>query len=320
MQHETLNSGTHKTQSVADAVEDNWVDRWAPKFTRPYLRLMRADRPIGTWLLLWPGLWSVALASDYAGYLYPSPWYLALFCIGAFVMRGAGCTFNDIVDRDFDNKVARTRSRPIPSGQVTVGQAIVFMIALCLIGALVLLAFNWFAVAVGVASLITVAVYPFMKRVTYWPQLFLGFAFNWGALLGWAAVLQTIAWPAIILYIAGICWTIGYDTIYAHQDKEDDILIGIKSTAIRFGAATKSWLSGFYGAAIFLMTLSGWLAGCGFMFYLAIAGGAAHMIWQITTLDSDDPDQCLLLFRSNRGFGWIIFAGILADTFLTASV
>lgn len=320
MVHNSINNDRGDIQGVADAPDDNWVDRWAPAFARPYLRLMRADRPIGTWLLLWPGLWSVALSSDFAGYLYPSPWYLFLFCVGAFVMRGAGCTFNDIVDRDFDKKVARTRSRPIPSGQVTVNQAIIFMVALCLIGALVLFSFNWFAIIVGIASLITVAVYPFMKRVTYWPQLFLGFAFNWGALLGWAVVLETIQWPAIVLYIAGICWTIGYDTIYAHQDKEDDILIGIKSTAIRFGAATKSWLTGFYGAAISLMALSGWLAGCGVMFYAAIGGGALHMIWQIATLDSEDPDRCLLLFRSNRGFGWIIFAGILADTILTATV
>ncbi len=314
------NGDSGDANSVADAVEDNWVDKWAPGSARPYLRLMRADRPIGAWLLLWPGLWSVALASDTAGLLYPSPWYLFLFFVGAFVMRGAGCTFNDIVDRDFDRKVARTRSRPIPSGQVTVFNAVLFMGLLCLTGALVLFAFNWFAIAVGVASLITVAVYPFMKRVTYWPQLFLGFAFNWGALLGWAVVLQAIEGPAVVLYLAGICWTIGYDTIYAHQDKEDDVLIGVKSTALRFGTATKLWLSGFYASTIALMALSGWFAGCGIMFYLGLAGGAAHLVWQITALDSDNPQRCLMLFRSNREFGWIIFAGILADTFLTATV
>jgi len=320
MTHGPTKSEFNGTGSVADAAEDNWVDHWAPTISRPYLRLMRADRPIGAWLLMWPCLWSVALASDFAGFLYPSPWLLFLFFAGAFVMRGAGCTFNDIVDRDFDAKVARTRSRPIPSGQVSLVQAILFMAAQFLVGAVILFQFNWFAVGVGITSLITVAVYPFMKRYTYWPQLFLGFAFNWGALLGWAAVLGTIEWPALVLYIAGISWTIGYDTIYAHQDKEDDILIGVKSTALRFGAQTPRWLSFFYLAAILLMALSGWLAGAGTLFYLGLAGGGAHLAWQIAALDSDDPDQCLMLFKSNRGFGWIIFAGILADAVMTATV
>ncbi len=302
---------------VADAVRDNWVDRFAPAITRPYLRLMRADRPIGTWLLLWPGLWSVALAADYRGDTFPSPLLIALFAIGAFVMRGAGCTYNDIVDRDFDGKVARTRSRPIPSGQVSVRQAIAFMAGLFLIGFLVLIQFNPFAIIVGVASLVTIAVYPFMKRVTFWPQLFLGFAFNWGALLGWAAVLGTLHPAAFVLYVAGISWTIGYDTIYAHQDKDDDALIGVKSTALKFGAATPYWLAGFFTGAIVLMALAGWLAGAGVFYFTGLAGGALHLVWQIARLDIDDPDRCLMLFRSNRDFGWIIFAGILADTIFT---
>ncbi len=306
--------------TVADAVRDNWVDRLAPAVSRPYLRLMRADRPIGTWLLLWPGLWSVALAADFRGDTFPSLWLLALFCIGALVMRGAGCTYNDIVDRDIDGRVARTRSRPIPSGQVSTRQAVAFMVALFTIGFLVLIQFNLFAIFVGIASLITIAVYPFMKRVTFWPQLFLGFAFNWGALLGWAAVMGRLDAAPLVLYLAGISWTIGYDTIYAHQDKEDDALVGVKSTALKFGVATPYWLTGFFAGAIILMAGAGWLAGAGLLYFTGLAGGALHLAWQIARIKIDDPDICLMLFRSNRDFGWIIFAGILADTILTGAV
>ncbi len=302
---------------VADAVRDNWVDRFAPAISRPYLRLMRADRPIGTWLLLWPGLWSVSLAADYRGDTFPSLWLIVLFTVGAFVMRGAGDTYNDIVDRDFDSQVARTRSRPIPSGQVSVRQAIAFMVGLFAIGFLILIQFNLFAIFVGVASLVTIAIYPFMKRVTFWPQLFLGIAFNWGALLGWAAVLGTLDPPALVLYVAGICWTIGYDTIYAHQDKDDDALIGVKSTALKFGTATPYWLGGFFTGAVVLMALAGWLAGASLFYFTGLAGGALHLAWQIARLEIDNPDRCLMLFRSNRDFGWIIFAGILADTIFT---
>lgn len=305
-------------ENVPDTELGDWVDRHAPDFARPYLRLMRADRPIGTWLLLWPGLWSIALAADHIGAAYPSPFYIALFCLGAFVLRGAGCVFNDIVDRDFDARVARTRVRPIPSGQVTVRQAVIFMAALFAVGFAILLQFNLFAIIVGTASLITIAVYPFMKRFTYWPQLFLGFAFNWGALLGWAVVLGELSAEPIVLYIAGIFWTLGYDTIYAHQDKDDDALIGVKSTALRFGGATQKWLCGFYLVAIALMGLSGWFAGAGILYFAGLAGGALHLVWQVTRIDIDDPDNCLMLFRSNRDFGWILFAGILADTFLTS--
>ncbi|MBL4756171.1 MAG: 4-hydroxybenzoate octaprenyltransferase [Rhizobiales bacterium] len=305
---------------VADAARDNWVDRLAPAFSRPYLRLMRADRPIGTWLLLWPGLWSVALAADFRGDTFPSLWLLALFCVGALVMRGAGCTYNDIVDRDIDGQVARTRSRPIPSGQVSTRQAVAFMVVLFGIGFLILIQFNLFAIFVGVASLITIVVYPFMKRVTFWPQLFLGFAFNWGALLGWAAVMGRLDAAPLVLYLAGISWTIGYDTIYAHQDKEDDALVGVKSTALKFGAATPYWLAGFFTGAIILMAIAGWLAGAGLFYFAGLAGGALQLAWQIARIKIDDPEICLMLFRSNRDFGWIIFAGILADTILTGVV
>jgi 4-hydroxybenzoate polyprenyltransferase len=303
---------------VADAAHGNWVDRFAPEITQPYLRLMRADRPIGAWLLMWPGLWSVTLAADYRGDTFPSFWLIALFVLGAFVMRGAGCVYNDIIDRDFDGKVARTRSRPIPSGQVGVRQALAFMAGLLAIGFLILIQFNIFAIFVGAASLITILIYPFMKRVTSWPQLFLGFAFTWGALLGWAAVMGRLDYAAFALYGSGILWTIGYDTIYAHQDKEDDALIGVKSTALRLSATTPYWLVGFFSGTIVLMALAGWLAGAGLLYYTGLAGGALHLAWQIARLDIDDPDRCLMLFRSNRDFGWIIFAGILADTIFTS--
>ncbi len=214
-----------------DIRADDWIARRAPGFARPYLRIARADRPIGWWLLLWPCWWSVAMASE----AWPSPWLMALFLVGAVVMRAAGCCWNDIADRDFDGRVERTRTRPIPAGDLTVLQAGLFMVLLALVGLAVLLSFNRFAILVGVVSLAPVAIYPFMKRVTWWPQFFLGIAFNWGALLGWAAVRGSLEWPALLLYLGGIAWTLGYDTIYAHQDKEDDALLGLKSSAIHLG-------------------------------------------------------------------------------------
>jgi len=300
---------------VADA-PGNWIDRWAPPAFRPYVRLARFDRPIGTWLLLWPCWWSLALAANWQSGGFPSPWMLILFAVGAIAMRGAGCTYNDLVDRDFDGRVARTWSRPIPSGQVSVTAARVFMVILSLIGFAVLVQFNSFAILLGVASLGIVAIYPFMKRFTYWPQLFLGFAFNWGALLGWAAVTGTLHPAAVVLYLTGIAWTIGYDTIYAHQDKEDDALLGLKSTALRFGAKTRRWLTLFYGLAIAGLILTGFLAGQGVIYFAGLAVAAAHFAWQIATIDINDPDRCLTLFRSNRDFGWIVFAAILANSWL----
>ena len=241
---------------------------------------------------------------------------LLLFMAGAILMRGAGCTFNDIVDRDFDAQVARTRSRPLPSGQVTVMQAWLFLIAQALLAFLILLQFNTYAIWLGIVSLSTVVVYPFMKRLTYWPQFFLGIAFNWGALLGWAAVTGGLEWPALVLYAGGIAWTLGYDTIYAHQDKEDDVLIGVKSTALRFGDATHRWLGFFYALALILVAAAGWMAGAGLVFHAAVAGAGMHAVWQLMRLDTNDPDLCLILFRSNRGFGLIIFAGAVVDSLM----
>lgn len=302
---------------VADAPPENWVDRLAPAFARPYMRLARLDRPIGTWLLLWPCWWSVALAAREgtgapAAYGLPDLWLMLLFAIGAIAMRGAGCTYNDIVDRDIDARVERTRARPIPSGAVSVRAAWAFLAVQCLAGLAVLLSMNPFAILLGFASIGIVAVYPFLKRVTYWPQIGLGLAFNWGALMGHAAVTGGLAPAALVLYAGAIFWTIGYDTIYAHQDKDDDALIGVKSTALRFGAATHAWLRGFYAAMAVALVAAGWLAGLGWPYYAGVALAAAHLGWQVMRLDIGDSARCLALFRSNRDFGTIVFAAIVA--------
>lgn len=296
---------------VADAT-GNWVDSLAPSYTRPYLRLARLDRPIGSWLLLMPCWWSVGLAGMHNDH-FPNLLHIALFFIGAFAMRGAGCTWNDLVDRDLDGRVERTRSRPIPSGQVTVAQATMFMVAQALVGLLVLIQFNRFTVATGIASLLVVVVYPFMKRITYWPQIFLGLAFSWGALMGWPAAFGRLDWPAIVLYAGSILWVIGYDTIYAHQDRDDDLLIGIKSTALLFGERTPTMLATFYAGAIVLIAAAGFMAGGGIIFTIGIVGFAAHLAWQVSRLDIDDPAHCLTLFKSNRDAGLILFAAMLVD-------
>jgi 4-hydroxybenzoate polyprenyltransferase len=299
---------------VADST-GNWVDRWAPARSRPYLRLARFDRPIGAWLLLLPCWWSLGLAAVYAR----APVNIAqviLFFIGAFVMRGAGCTWNDIVDRDLDARVERTRSRPIPSGLVSPAAAAVFLVAQALVGLAVLLMFNRFAVEVGVASLAIVAVYPFMKRFTYWPQIGLGFAFSWGALMGWAATFGRLDVPAYALYAGSISWVIGYDTIYAHQDREDDALVGIKSTALLFGSRTRPLLAIFYALAVVLIAVAGWLAGARIVFVIGLAIFAGHLVWQVLRIEIADPALCLTLFKSNRDAGLILFGALLLDQLL----
>jgi 4-hydroxybenzoate polyprenyltransferase len=302
------------TGSVADAT-GNWVDTTAPSWSRPYLRLARLDRPIGSWLLLLPCWWACALAAI-AAHSTASVVQLALFFIGAFAMRGAGCTYNDIVDRDLDASVERTRSRPIPSGQVSVFSAGIFLVAQALVGFAVLLSFNVFTVGLGIASLAIVAVYPFMKRITYWPQIVLGLAFSWGALMGWAAAFARLDAPALLLYAGAIAWVIGYDTIYAHQDREDDALIGIKSTALLFGERTKPMLALFYGLAVILVGVAGLISGAGLVFAIGLLAFAVHLAWQIARLDIGDPDRCLALFKSNRDAGLILFAGLLLDAAL----
>lgn len=306
---------TDTAQPVADST-GNWVDRLAPAATRPYLRLARLDRPIGSWLLLMPCWWSAGLAAVAAKAPGPNWWHVVLLFVGAFAMRGAGCTWNDILDRDLDGKVARTRSRPIPSGQVSVKQAFGFLFAQALVGLAVLLQFNWFAVLTGIASLGVVAVYPLLKRVTYWPQIGLGFAFSWGALMGWAAYFGRLDAAALVLYAGSISWVIGYDTIYAHQDREDDALIGIKSTALLFAERTKPILSAFYAAAVLLMAVAGWMAHAGMAFAIGLTVFALHLGWQVKRLDIGDPALCLRLFKSNRDAGLILFGALIVDAWL----
>jgi 4-hydroxybenzoate polyprenyltransferase len=302
---------------VADAT-GNWVDTLAPPWSRPYLRLARLDRPIGSWLLLMPCWWSAALAAGLSHSLSRLPVIIALFFVGAFAMRGAGCTWNDITDRDLDAKVERTRSRPIPAGQVSVPQALVFLVVQALVGLAVLLQFNRFAVATGIASLAIVAVYPFMKRITWWPQVVLGLAFSWGALMGFAVILGRIDATALFLYAGSIAWVIGYDTIYAHQDVEDDALIGVRSTARLFGAHTHQALIVFYAMAVVLIGVAIWLAGAGIPAGLGLGAFAVHLAWQIRRLKIGDPALCLRIFKSNRDAGLLLFAGLLVNAWMAA--
>jgi 4-hydroxybenzoate polyprenyltransferase len=306
------------TARVADSTH-NWVDTRAPPWSRPYLRLSRFDRPIGSWLLLMPCWWSAALAAGVAGDLRRLPSAVLLFFIGAFVMRGAGCTWNDITDRNLDGKVERTRSRPIPSGQVTIGRALAFLVAQAPVGLIVLLQFNCIAILTGIASLLIVAIYPFMKRITYWPQVVLGLAFSWGALMGFAAILARIDAAALVLYAGSIAWVIGYDTIYAHQDSEDDARIGIKSTALLFGERTRPALAVFYALTVALFALAFALAGAGVVAFIGLALFSAYLVRQVVRIDISDSALCLKLVKSNRDAGLILFAGLVADAALRAA-
>lgn len=309
---------TQTAGQVIDAVKGNWVDHWAPAWSRPYLRMSRADRPIGTWLLLLPCWWGVLLAAAATdGPDLRTGWIVLGCAMGAWLMRGAGCTWNDINDRHFDAQVARTRSRPIPSGQVTVKQAAAWMAIQSLIAFAILLTFGPLAIVLGFSSLALVAIYPFAKRFTYWPQVFLGLAFNWGALLAWAAETGSLSGAPVMLYVAGIAWTLFYDTIYAHQDKEDDVLIGVKSTALLFKDRTPIWLKRFLVIGVLLMgaAVVEALAPRENILQLVIALGAPwafgwHMLWQMRTVDTDDWESCLRAFRSNRD------AGLLPALFL----
>ena len=297
---------------VSDAVKGNWVDHLAPAWSRPYLRLSRADRPIGTWLLLLPCWMGLALAMLWDGRASLYDLWIFIGCgAGAFLMRGAGCTWNDITDREFDAKVERTRSRPIPSGQVSAKQAAAWMILQAFIAFGILLTFPKNAILLGFLSLAPVAIYPFAKRFTWWPQVFLGIAFNWGALLAWTAHTGTLNWPAVVLYVAGISWTLFYDTIYAHQDTEDDALIGVKSTARLFAENSPKWLQGFLILTVALFAVAVYLASndrSPLSLVVALAGPWAmgwHMQWQMRRLDTNDPTVCMHLFRSNRDTGLI---------------
>jgi 4-hydroxybenzoate polyprenyltransferase len=298
---------------VADAQRGNWVDRYAPEWLKPYARLARWDRPLPLLLLFWPCGFSLglfAIAEPARGFDW---WALVLFLIGAVAMRGAGCTFNDIVDTDIDMKVARTRSRPIPSGQVTKRHAAVFLVLQGLVGLVVLLQFNLFTVGLGVASLLLIAIYPFMKRITWWPQLFLGLAFSWGALVGWASQAGSLALAPVLLYAGTILWTIGYDTIYALQDVEDDAVIGVKSTARLFGRRARLIVALFYAATTVVWGLAAAQVGAGAVFYIGLAAVALMFAWQIKTLDPRDATSALTRFRSNHWVGLVLTLALVAE-------
>ncbi len=304
---------------VADAVEDNWVYSHAPKWTVPYLQLSRVDRPIGSWLLLLPCWWGLLLAIATSGnFRIHDAWILIGCALGAVLMRGAGCTWNDITDRKLDASVKRTRSRPLPSGRLSVGAAYLWLVAQLAIALLILLTFNRYTILLGCASLLPVFVYPFAKRFTWWPQIFLGIAFNWGALLGWAAHSGGLTMAPVLLYLGGILWTLFYDTIYAHQDKTDDELAGIKSTARKLGAATPRWLAGFGLTSVGLVAAAMATALLGQATGLAIAAAAAgvvafgnHLRIQTRRLEINNPNSCLTIFRSNRDAG-LLLASFLA--------
>ncbi|MBX3514704.1 MAG: 4-hydroxybenzoate octaprenyltransferase [Xanthobacteraceae bacterium] len=305
-------SGRPAALPVADST-GNWVDRGAPGFAQPFLRLARIDRPIGWWLLLLPCWWSTAIAALAQRAPWPDAKLIALFLIGAIVMRGAGSTWNDILDRKIDAQVERTKNRPIPSGQVSAKAAFVFAIFLSFIGLAVLLQMNRFAILTGAASLLIVAVYPLAKRVISMPQLVLGFAFSWGALMGWAAVFGALDWRPVVLYAGTISWVIGYDTIYAHQDRRDDAIIGVKSSARLFGKNTKPALTVLYAITVLLVGIATLYSGGGIISLLGLIAFAAHLAWQVVTLDADDPSYCLKLFRANRDAGLMLFAGFVLD-------
>jgi len=308
---------THAAPAPADSA-GNWVDRHAPSFLRPFLRLARADRPIGSWLLLIPCWWSLALAlrvqaeGSAPAYGAAVGWAV-LFAIGAVAMRGAGCTWNDILDRDIDGRVERTRSRPLPAGQVTLTGALVFLALQLLAGLAVLLCLPFFAIGVALSSLGLVVVYPLMKRVMWIPQLVLGLAFSWGALMGFAVLLEALPAPAFLLYAGAVLWVVGYDTIYAHQDREDDAVVGVKSSALLFGAHSAKWLAGLYGAAVILIGLALVSAGSGPWAWGGLGIFTVQLANQLRRLDIDDRELCLRLFRSNRDSGLILLVGLVVD-------
>ena len=301
---------TDQTTHPSDIKTKGWIFRLTPKRIWPYLTLARVDRPIGTWLLLLPCWWGLAAAG---GENAPQTIYYALlFAIGAFVMRGAGCVWNDIIDRDYDAKVARTALRPIATGEISVFSGAIFLAALSGIGLLVLLQFNKFTIFIAVISLVLVALYPIMKRITYWPQAWLGLTFNWGILVGWSAINGALDAAAFYLYAAGFFWTLGYDTIYAHQDKEDDALVGVRSTALLFGQRTPYWVAVFYGASLVMFANAGLRAEMNNLYYVGVGIATMQFGWQVLKLNIADPQDCLAKFKSNKWLGLLIAASLIA--------
>lgn len=297
--------------SFSDIKQQDWVARLLPASWQPYARLMRLDRPVGIWLLLWPSLWALALLAPKE---VATVWMVAAFALGAVLMRGAGCVVNDILDRDFDRQVERTKSRPLASGAVSVRQAIVLLAVLLGLSLLILLSFNWTAIITGAASLVMVGLYPLMKRITWWPQAFLGLTFNWGVLLASAAVLGSFPPVSWLLYAAGFFWTLGYDTIYAHADKQDDALIGVKSTARRLGAKSPLFVAGCYVAMLLCLVVALLLQQVpltGIMGLMLVAG---HLLWQLKGWRMDDPADCIARFKSNQWTGLFVTLALLTAT------
>jgi 4-hydroxybenzoate polyprenyltransferase len=305
-----MSDARRKAPEIADAKRGSFVEA-LPAVLMPFAQMMRLDRPIGWWLLLLPCWWGMLLAQLANGDRTPDLWKGALFLLGAIVMRAAGCIVNDLADRDIDAKVERTRNRPLASGQVSVNAVLVVLAALLAIGLLILLQFNRLTIVTGIASLLIVAIYPLMKRVTYYPQFILGLAFNWGALVGWTAIRGAIEWPALILYLGGISWTMAYDTIYAHQDKEDDAVVGVKSTALKFGDTSIYWLAGFFALALILIDFSLWQLKAPWPAHAGVIAAALQALWQLKRFDGNDSARCLKLFRSNRIFGLLVVCGLL---------
>ncbi|KFM81848.1 4-hydroxybenzoate polyprenyltransferase, mitochondrial, partial [Stegodyphus mimosarum] len=312
LQNETENTNLHITDKEKLTVMEMLVNK-APCGLQPYLRLMRVDKPTGTWLLLWPCYWSLSLAA--APGCLPDPALLALFGMGAFLMRGAGCTINDLWDKDIDAKVLRTKQRPLACRDISVLDAWMFLGGQLSLALLILLQLNWYSIVLGSSSLAFVVAYPLVKRFSYWPQLMLGLTFNWGAMLGWSALHGTCQWSAVLpLYLACVSWTMIYDTIYAHQDKVDDVLIKIKSTALKFGEDTKYYLAGFSSSMLTFLILAGYSTEQTWPFYTSVGITGALLLSQIISLNISDPQSCWKAFKSNTRIGLIIFLGIIGSS------
>lgn len=309
-----MNEASHR---IADAMPDNWVGRLLPAAAVPYAQLMRLDRPIGWWLLLLPCWWGLLLAHVHLGDQRPNLFYAALLLLGAIIMRGAGCTGNDLVDRKIDAAVARTRNRPIPSGRVSPKAAALFMVVQALLGLFILMQFNWYTVWLGISSLAIVAIYPFMKRITYWPQFVLGLAFNWGALVGWAALTSSLSLAPVLLYAGGVLWTLAYDTIYAHQDMEDDVLVGVKSTALKFGQKSRLAIAWFFAGALAFIDAAIWQAGGSWLSHIGVVVAGALAVWQLARFEPGNSAVALRLFKASKWFGLFIVAGLLTDVLWT---
>lgn len=289
-----------------DISTTSWIDAVLPSMFIPYARMARLDRPIGIILLLLPCLWGLILGSGGI----PNLTYFFLYCLGAILMRGAGCTYNDLVDADIDARVERTRVRPLPSGQLTKVQALLFLGIQLGLSFLILLQLPALTVALGCLSLILVFIYPWMKKITFWPQAFLGFTFNWGVLMGWSTATNRLTLTPLFLYLGGIFWTLIYDTLYAHQDKQDDLLAGVRSTALKFDQKTPYYLCVFSILCLGFWGLAGWQASLSWPYYGGLSLIFLHFLWQILTADLDNPQDCLYKFKSNQWIGWILLAGL----------